>query len=220
MRRGFRCLPLLGSYFASGGRSSSPQGENPGRACEEPNSGSPHQPSPVPEKLEHLQESLAEGHALQPPLLPIPGPVFSPVRSLDGQDLLWVSRCASNPWCSHAGHPDLMQRAGMPQEEAALFPEEPAETFALRVGPEHEQASRDGERDGIALDDVAPEMASAELGKCESQEPTLQLRDGDSAEDSEKCDGGDAGTSSDANPLSSSQKWSTNTGQRGDGGEM
>ena len=65
-----------------------------------------------------------------------------------------------------------------------------------------------------------PEMASAELGKCESQEPTLQLRDGDSAEDSEKCDGGDAGTSSDANPLSSSQKWSTNTGQRGDGGEM
>jgi hypothetical protein len=127
VRRGSRCLPLLGSYFESEGRSSSPHGENPGRACKEQSSGSPRQPSPVsvkdaachieplmeesfqdkvapleadlaaaheelralgatpapaPQQLGHLQESLAEGHSLPPPLLPIPGPVFSPVRSL------------------------------------------------------------------------------------------------------------------------------------------
>jgi hypothetical protein len=92
----------------------------------------------------------------------------------------------------------------MPQEEAALFPEEPAETFALRVGPEHERASRDGERDGIALDDVAPEMPSAQPDKCDTLQ-TLQMRDNDSTGDgeiSETGDGGNAGALSDEKTLS------------------
>jgi hypothetical protein len=92
----------------------------------------------------------------------------------------------------------------MPQDEAALFPEEVVETFALRVEPEHEWASRDGERDGIALDDVAPEMPSAQPNKCDTLQ-TLQMRNNDSTGDgeiSETSDGGNAGASSDANPLS------------------
>jgi len=81
-RRGSSCLPLLSSYLGSRGRSSSVQGENPRRASKEPSPNMPHDPSPVPEELEHSQDSLAGGGALPPPLAQIPEPVLSPAQSL------------------------------------------------------------------------------------------------------------------------------------------